>query len=668
MPPVRHRLVRAAAGVVVACAVALSGSTPVVAQSMKARATQVKLPKTPVPQSASASSERFDVERYLNIREARSPDLSPSGASVAFLTNITGTNQVWRIAATGGWPEQVTFGSEPVDNVMWSPVSEDRLIFSRDVGGNERRQFLLADLATGSERRLTTRDDVIHNWGGWSRDGKRIAYTSNERNQAYFDLYVMDVETATPKLVWQRDGSLFGGGFSPDGRRYLVLEFSTPSNQNVYLADLEAGGEPVLLTPHEGNARYTQLRWAADGRGFWLVSDEGREFLNPAYYDLSTRKMSFRDTIEWDVERLTLSDDGRYLAWVVNEDGYGRLHLKDLRLRSATQAIPVPELPDGVIFEPVFARDGSKLAFRLSGPTSPSNVWIYDLKLKKARQLTQSSTAGIPAGTFVRSTLLRYPTSDGKQISGFFYRPLDAGNRPVSVVITVHGGPESQSEATFSGLTQYYVNRGFGVFYPNVRGSTGYGKAFTHLDDVEKRLDSVRDLAEGAKWLVEQGYALPGRVAVTGGSYGGYMTLAALAFHPDLWACGVDVVGISNLRTFIANTGSWRQSLRAAEYGDPEKDGAAMDAASPIHRVQDIRAPLLVIQGANDPRVPKSEADQMVEAIKKRGGVVEYLLFPDEGHGLAKLPNRIKGYTRAADFLEQYLLPGAPSAAGTPAP
>ncbi len=645
-----------------ACAL-LVASSLAGAQSMRSRATQVTLPKPPVPQPVTA--ERFEVERYLNIRAATDPDLSPSGATVAFLTNVTGQNQVWRIPATGGWPDQVTFGQEPVSNYAWSPVSEDRIVFSRDVGGNERRQLHLADVATGSVRRLTTTDDAIHNWGGWSRDGRRIAFTSNARNQAFFDLYVMDVETGASTIVWQRDGSLFGGGFSPDGRSYLAVEFSSTSNQDLYLIDLSGGSEPALLTPHEGNARYGQLRWMPDSKGFWLVSDEGREFLNPAFYDVAQRRMTFRDSLDWDVESLALSDDGRYLACIVNQDGYGRLWLKDLRRRSATQAIPSPVLPDGVVQEPVFARDGSKLAFRLHGPQNPSDIWLYDLKSRTARQITHASTAGIPRETFMPSELVHYPTSDGRTISGFLYRPPDAAGRPVPIVINVHGGPEEQSQATFSALTQYFVRRGFGVFYPNVRGSTGYGKSFSDLDDVGKRLDSVRDLAEGAEWLMAQGYALPGRVAVTGGSYGGYMTLAALAFHPDLWACGVDLVGISNLRTFLANTGSWRRAIRAAEYGDPERDGAVLDAASPIHKVGNIKAPLMVIQGANDPRVPQSEADQMVEAIREAGGSVEYLLFPDEGHGLARLPNRIKGYTQMADFLEKHLL-APPAAAKTP--
>jgi dipeptidyl aminopeptidase/acylaminoacyl peptidase len=628
--------------------------------SLRKEGTQVRLPKPPGSLAAVVAPS---VERYLNIRSAVTPELSASGRRLAFRTAITGQNQVWMIDRPGAWPTQVTFGTEPIGSFTWSPVDDDRMIFTRDVGGNERRQLYLADVATGDVRRLTTRDDVIHNWGGWSRDGRRITYSSNERNQAFFDVYVMDVESGVARRVLERDGSNYSAGFSPDGARVLVADLKTPSDVDLWLVDAEGTAAPRRLTPEGQRARYSDSAWMPDGASLWVTTDRGREFMSLARIDVATGVLAFRDSLSWDIADLALSEDGRMLATVVNEDGRGRLVVRDLRLRSADQAVPVPELPDGTVSDLAWSRDGTRLAFALSGPQHPSDAWVFDRTTKTVTRWTDSWTAGIPRESFVGSRVVHFDSFDGTRIAGFLYLPPGAAGRPVPILFNVHGGPESQAEAVFSPLIQYFVQRGFGVYSPNVRGSTGYGKSFAHLDDVGKRLDSVRDLASAAEWLVAQGIAEPGRIAVSGGSYGGYMTLAALAFHPEVWACGVDIVGISNLRTFIANTGAWRQSLRAAEYGDPEKDGAAMDAASPIHKVADIRAPLMVIQGANDPRVPQSEADQMVEAMRARGATVEYLLYPDEGHGLAKLPNRITAYTKMADFLAAHLLGPAPTPA-----
>jgi dipeptidyl aminopeptidase/acylaminoacyl peptidase len=626
--------------------------------SLREQGKQVRIPKPPGAITAAVAPS---VERYLNIRSAITPELSASGKRLAFRTAITGQNQVWMLDRAGAWPTQVTFGTEPVGSFAWSPVDDDQLIFTRDIGGNERQQFYLANVATGDVRRLTMRDDVIHNWGGWSRDGRRITYGSNERNQAFFDIYVMDLESGVATRVLERDGANYSAGFSPDGTSVLVADVRSNSDRDLWLVDAGGAKPPRRLTPVGSPATYADAAWEPDGAALWVSTDREREFVNLARLDVATGALTFRDSLAWDIEDLALSDDGRLLATVVNEDGRGRLVVRDLRLRSADQSIRLPELPDGTVSDLGWSRDGTRLAFSLSGPQNPADAWVFDRTANTMTRWTDSWTAGIPRESFVGSRLVHFDSFDGTRIAGFLYVPPGAEGRPVPIVFSVHGGPEDQAKAVFSPLIQYFLQRGLGVFLPNVRGSTGYGKSFAHLDDVGKRLDSVRDLAVAAEWLVAQGIAEKGRIAVSGGSYGGYMTLAALAYHPDVWACGVDIVGISNLRTFIANTGAWRRNLRAAEYGDPDKDGAAMDAASPIHRVTDIRAPLMVIQGANDPRVPQSEADQMVEAMRARGATVEYLLYPDEGHGLAKLPNRITAYTKMADFYARHLLRPVPT-------
>ncbi len=644
----------ALAGALAARPIPSSAADPA-AGTLREEGTRARLPRPPAP-IVAALPAGADVERYLNIRSAGMPDWSASGRRLAFRTAITGQNQVWMVDRAGAWPTQVTFGTEPVGAFAWSPVDDDRLIFSRDVGGNERRQLYLADVATGAVRRLTTRDDVIHNWGGWSRDGRRIAYTANERNQAFFDVYVMDVESGVARRILERDGAMYGSGFTPDGTHYLAAEIRSSQDMDLWLLDADGTPAPRRLTPEDNAAAYGDAAWMPDGKSLLLMGNRDREFASRARLDVATGGLAYADSLAWDLEELALSDDGRMLATVVNEDGRGRLVVRDLRLRSADQAIRLPELPDGTVTDPVWSRDGTRLAFALSGPQHPSDVWVFDRTASTVTRWTDSWTAGIPRATFAASRLVHFDSFDGTRIAGFLYLPPGTSG-PVPIVFSVHGGPEEQAKAVFSPLIQYFVQRGFGVYQPNVRGSTGYGRSFARLDDVGKRLDSVKDLTAAAQWLVAQGIAEPGRIAVSGGSYGGYMTLAALAFDPGTWACGVDIVGISDLRTFIANTGAWRRNLRAAEYGDPDKDGAAMDAASPIHRVADIRAPLMVIQGANDPRVPQSEADQMVAALRARGVTVDYLLYPDEGHGLAKLPNRITAYTKMADFFTTHLKP-----------
>jgi dipeptidyl aminopeptidase/acylaminoacyl peptidase len=317
--------------------------------------------------------------------------------------------------------------------------------------------------------------------------------------------------------------------------------------------------------------------------------------------------------------------------------------------------LPTPDLPPGVCGFLNFAADSTALTFSMSGPQHPWDVWVYDLHEFRAHQVTQSSLAGIPRSSFVSPDLVHYPTFDARSIPGYLYRPPSMASGNLPVVVDVHGGPESQRRVDFNPIYQYLLHRGFAVFAPNVRGSTGYGREYTHLDDVGKRMDSVADLAYAARWLSDSDVAAPDRIAVLGGSYGGFMVLAALTNNPELWAAGVDIVGIANFVTFLENTGPWRRHLREAEYGSLEHDRALLEAISPIHKVDRIRVPLMVIHGANDPRVPIGEAEQIVASINARGGVVEYLRFDDEGHGIVKLANRLVCYPEIAEFLNRHL-------------
>ncbi|MGH3149030.1 MAG: S9 family peptidase, partial [Rubrobacter sp.] len=347
------------------------------------------------------------------------------------------------------------------------------------------------------------------------------------------------------------------------------------------------------------------------------------------------------------VEGVELSKDGRYLVASRKVDGYSVVLLFGGSGRRMTD----PEVPEGIVGGFAFSPDSRKLAFTLTAPERNPDVWVMDLPEGQPGRLTRSSTAGIPPRSFRRPDLVRYPTFDGRDVPALFYRP-DGAPESTPVVVNVHGGPASQSRPMFAPVTQYLLGLGYAVFFPNVRGSTGYGKAYTNLDNVRLRMDSVEDLAHAAYWLREIGHE---RVGVMGGSYGGFMVLAALTEYPELWSAGVDIVGIANFVTFLENTGSYRRRHRESEYGSLEEDHAFLESISPIHKAGNIAAPLMVIHGKNDPRVPVGEAEQIVERVEENGGAVEYLLFEDEGHGLARLKNRLEAYPKIAAFLDEHL-------------
>ncbi len=596
----------------------------------------------------------YEFARYLKIRTAYGATWSPDGRRVAFLTDITGVPQAWEVAsgAGGGWPEQLTFHDERVSGIRYSPT-ENRLLYGMDVGGNERTQLFLLGGSTGEDRDLTQAPGAIHYSGGFSPDGKRIAFTATRRNGMDFDVFVQDLEdsaTGEPEAVWETAGYHTIAGWSPDGSFLVVSRHHSNLNNDLYRLDL-ASGEATLLTPHEGDARFSGARVTPDGGSLFLATDRDGDFMRLARLDLSTLNIEYLTPDDWDVEEVELSKDGRWLAASRNVEGYSDFVFFNGRGRR----IPGPEMPRGILGGFEFSPDGDRLAFNLTGPNRNPDVWVVDLPEGEPQRLTRSSTAGIPPRTFRRPEVVRYPSFDGREIPALFYEPEappDASPEGAPVVINVHGGPESQSRPLFAPVTQYLLGRGYAVFAPNVRGSTGYGKAYTHLDDVYLRMDSVKDLAHAAHWLRDRGHE---RIAVMGGSYGGFMVLAALTEYPDLWTAGVDIVGIANMVTFLAKTGSYRRALREPEYGSLERDRDFLTSISPIHKAEEITAPLMVIHGKNDPRVPVGEAEQIVEKVRGNGGMVEYLLYEDEGHGLARLENRLDAYPKIAAFLDEHL-------------
>ena len=605
-------------------------------------------------------AQPYPFAQYMNIKSCGGGDISPTGDKVLFTSNMPGVAQLFVVSSKGGWPNQITFYEDRVAYGTWSPDGQ-WILFGKDIGGSERTQLFLSNPAGEKVIQLTDNNKVIHAFGDWSPDGKKIAFAANERNEAYFDIYVMDLATKEKKMVYQKDGNFAVADWSPDGKSLILEETVTNTNANLHLFDL-AAGQATLLTPHEGDAVYSNVRFTPDSKTLYLSSDQDRDFENLAKIELPNGKLNYLENEKRDVSAMILSDNGRYMAYTANMEGYGDLFVKDMQ---SGKMVPLPKMPRGVVGGISFTKTGDKLVFSFTSSSRNNNVWLYDRPAKTIEQLTFAPMGGIDRTTMVEPTLIKYKSHDGLEIPAFFYLPTGAKKGDaLPVILSVHGGPESQERPDFAKLYQYFLSRGYAIFAPNVRGSAGYGKSFMAMDNIEKRPEALKDLIWAVEYLKSSGYADPKKIAVMGGSYGGYSTLAMLTMYPDLWAAGVSIVGIANFETFLKNTGAWRRKLRESEYGYLDKDLDFMKSISPIYMVDKITAPLMVIQGANDPRVPQIEADQIAEKVKAKGGVVEYLLFPDEGHGLAKIPNQIKAYTAAADFLDKYVK-NRPSAATT---
>jgi len=608
--------------------------------------------------TTTAQRTTFDFARYMNVRAANAPEFAPDGSGLIFLSNITGVPQVWSQSLAGGWPRQLTYYTERVSSAHQS--ADGAILFAMDEGGNEHDALFLLSPDTGLVTELTADPSSIHRPGPWSPDGRRVAYAVNDRDPRYFDIYLLEVSedgTPAPRLVHQSDHTNSPGCWTPDGRGMIVRQWDTPSNHDLHLLDLETGATRHL-TPHEGSVRYGEAGFSPDGRFLYITTDKDRDFMTPARLDVDTLAIEELDTTPWDAGHLTLSRDGTRLAYTHNADGYSRLRLLNL---TTGEHLPEPELPPGVIEAgPAggslsWSPDNRWIAFAFHGPAHPLDVWVYAPDTGELRQVTFSPDGAIPRDSYATPEPVHYATFDGRQIPALYYRPKEARGR-LPVVVRVHGGPEGQSRPIFDPVTQYFVNRGYAVLLPNVRGSTGYGKTYSHLDDVRNRLDSVKDLAACVDWLVAHGDADQQRIAVMGGSYGGFMTLAAVTNYPELWAAGVDIVGIANWRTFLENTGAFRRRHREAEYGNLEEDGEFLDEISPIHKSGEIRAPMIILHGANDPRVPVSESEQIARVLREREVPVVYHRYPDEGHGLVKLHNKVHGYTAIGDFLDQHVI------------
>lgn len=598
------------------------------------------------------------VGRYTEFRSAALTDWHPTRREILIATRFADVNQVHAVRFPGGDRRQITFFPDRVLAARYQPATGAYLVLQRDVGGSEFNQLYRFNPVTG-EATLITDGKSKNDLGPWSTDGTRIAYRSTRRNGTDTDIYTMDPTNPTTD---RRVLEVQGGGWapldwSPDDKSLLVSEYHSVNESALWLVDLVTGSKRRLTPP--GVVAYGGGEFSPDGKVIYATSDEGSEFSRLIAIDVATGVAHVvSHEPKWDIDELALSRDGKTLAYVTNEDGISVLHVMDPKTGESRR---VANVPVGVIGGLRWHRDNHDLGFTVSSAQSPTDVYSLDVATGKIDRWTESETGGIDPKTFVAPKLIHWKGTDGLVLSGFLYQPAAkfSGKRPV--IIDIHGGPEGQSRPGFLGRLNYFINeQGVAIVFPNIRGSTGYGKTFVAADNGAKRADAYHDIGTLFGWIATQPDLDASRVMVTGGSYGGHMTLVTATLYADKITCALDVVGMSNLATFLEHTESYRRDLRRVEYGD-ERDSTVrqfMEAMAPLNHADKITKPLFVVSGANDPRVPKSEADQIVGAVRQHGTPVWYLVGLDEGHGFAKKKNQDYQQYATVAFVQQYLLGG----------
>ncbi len=600
------------------------------------------------------------VGRYTEFRTAGFASWHPTKREILIATRFGDTPQLHQVRSPLGARRQLPFFADRVGNASYPRRSPDYVVFTKDRGGDEFSQIHRLDLATGAVTMLSPGGRSQNGLGPWSHQGDRIAFGSTRRNGTDRDVYVMDPkDPASTKLVLEVKGGGWGpADWSPDDKKLAVFEFVSVNESYIHVVDV-ATGEKTLATPKGAKepVAYGGALFSADGRGLYVTTDKESEFQRLAYLDLASGAHTYLTShIPWDVSGIALSPDGRTLAFVTNEEGLSVLHLLDTASR---KELPAPKLPVGLVSGLEWHANSRELGFTISSARAPSDVYSLDVASGKLERWTESETGGLNAATFSEPELVRWKSFDGKTISGFLYKPNPRFTGPRPVVINIHGGPEGQSRPGFQGRNNFFMDElGVALLFPNVRGSTGFGKSFVKLDNGVLREDSVKDVGALLDWIPTRKDLDASRVMVTGGSYGGYMTLAVATHYDSKLRCALDVVGISNFVTFLQNTESYRRDLRRAEYGD-ERDPAMREhllEISPANNAHKITKPLFVVQGKNDPRVPWTESEQMVATIKKNGGPVWYLLANDEGHGFAKKKNQDFQFYATVAFVREYLL------------
>lgn len=589
-----------------------------------------------------------DIETFMQIGYCSTPAVSTDGGQFFFQSAMSGVTQLYRLNQQG-WPYQLTLFPDGIDSYVLSHDGKS-LIVGASVGGNERSQLYQIDAKTGRVRQLTDQPQVGFGSVIYAPDDKTIYYRSNEVNGTDFDIWSLDLATGQARMVQKKQGYNGPMAATSDSRYLLTYNFESNAQSNFFLYDF-VNGEERLLTEHEGEKLYDYGHLTRDGKSLYCITDNNADGIpRTARLDLESGQWEAVGTqSQWEHESLLLSPDDRYLIWILNEDGYSSLQIMDLRTGEMREAPPLA----GSYSDLAVSATGD-LAFGFNSARYAPDVWHWSIEKQVLEQLTFSTYAGIDSDMFVEPTLIRIASFDGLEIPAFLYLPRDYSGGPIPFIIHAHGGPESQFRPTFNRHFQYLLLHGFGLLAVNPRGSSGYGQEYQQLDNYKKRLDSVKDYAWAANWLIDQGYTSSDRLGVKGASYGGYMTMALVTEYPDLFAAGLNEVGIVNFVTFLENTADYRRALREAEYG-PLDDREFLESVSPIRKADQIKAALLIVHGENDPRVPVSEARQVLATMQEHGSPVDSLIFPDEGHGVGKRSNRLALYRSMVDFFMKYL-------------
>lgn len=616
--------------------------------------------------SQITSKQKFDIQPFLIEKLYMTHTVgdsawSPDDKQIAFVTNISGRSNIWLVSSQSGWPTQLTVSNQRQANIAWSPKGR-WIAYNSDYDGNEQWDLFLVSTSNGQVVNLTNTAEVSEEGTAWSPDGEKLAYSVKPKQSPNYEIDTIEiltkkithVTTGTPAQlsnlnpIWSRDG------------KWIVFtqQDAAGKDANIFIVSA-SGGKTTNLTPHQGEQSFFASDISPDGKTVLITSNARNGYQNAALLDIAGKKITWLSSDKWEVSSGKFSPDGKRLTWTANVDGNQDIYVFNLATRQS-RVLPVAEGINALAgAETAFSHDGAHLLYTHNGPNAPNDIWAYDFSAGKPQQITHSLVAGIRSEDMVEPFLIHYPSKDGKwQISAFVYVPYNAEkNGKNTAVVSIHGGPTAQTVNSFNRGIQYLVNQGFFVIAPNYRGSTGYGKEFEDADRFDMGGGDLEDVISAAEWIKKTGFIDPKKVAVMGGSYGGYLTMMAVTKAPDLWAAGVAIVPFVNWFTEIENEDPLLRQYDMATMGDPMKDKALLQARSPINFVDQIKAPLLLLAGGNDPRCPKTEAEQVASAIKKRSGVAELKVYENEGHGFAKVENQIDAFTRIAEFLKKYAEP-----------
>ncbi len=599
------------------------------------------------------------VKNYTEFRGATFATWHPLKKEMIISTRFSNSNQLHYLKMPGGDRKQITFFEEPIEFAMFEPTKGDYFLFYKDTGGDEFTQIYRYDL---SNKRITLLTDGKRSQNGgikWNNKSDKIAYASTKRNGQDRDIYILNpLDTASEKMVAENIGGGWGViDWSADDSKLLIREGISVNESRLFMIDLINGNKTRLLPEKDERTTFAGISFAKDGKGIYLITNKDSEFNRLAYYNITTKKLSYiSSAIPWDVEQAGLSKDGTHLAFVTNENGLSKLYSLSIATNLYDQ---IPTIPTGIIGGINWSGDSKSIGITFVAYNSSSDVFEYNITTNELIRWTESELGGMDLSALQVPQLISWKSFDGKAISGYLNKASSkfSGKRPV--IISIHGGPEGQSRPVFLSRSNYYLcELGISIIYPNVRGSTGYGKTFVDLDNGLKREESVKDIGALIDWIAEQPDLDKDRIMITGGSYGGYMTLAVSYLFSDKIRCSLDVVGISNFNTFMKNTEAYRRDLRRVEYGDDRdpKMAAYFETIAPLNHTDKIKKPLFIVQGFNDPRVPYTESIQMKEKIKQNGGTVWLLMANDEGHGFKKKNNIDFQFYSTIEFIKQFLL------------